>query len=425
MPDETLQNNTSTTEQQGATNVEAPAATQSTDSNQTSQQSAGESNAEQTIADAAKTEFQETGKVSFSAMQNRLKGVTTSPDEIKLKMADAAKKIDNEPEIESAQQQPKKIEQRTVQTPKPTSQPASIPNQQSQANAKQEQIFASRRQQLKDIGLQDTDLDRYTSMSNDAFKSVLGHLTENKKLKEEIETVKKNATSTAPLDSYSHPEGYTLDSQFKQVDRVANVARAVVNHWTEQLVKIQAGQEWQDIEYDDQGNLFLGKKYAADANAQNEVTRLYYKAMQADSQYSHQRDTFVQNFKQRHQSDIASVKALEDKFFPGYDDPNSDAYKKTKPLRDQAINLIPEAWRNHPVMSLAGKLVANNSLLYNSNKTLLDENTALKAEIATLKGKAAGNSQQPTKDEFVTTGSTNQRPQVSFSDMKARLAGHR
>ncbi len=391
-------------QQQQTDNAEASAT--SAESNSSTESQTEESNAADVANAAIGSALATEGKISFSAMRELAKG--GDKEAIEKKLTEQKKKLDEKnPEGEQATEV-------AATTEKKVETPAVV----SKVKTAQAQKLA----ELKELGVAESDIPAFMQMSSEAFAKVKPTILKAKQLEQQLAQVQKDSQRTAPIDSITHPEGYLLDSRYKTASAMSQKARSIKNHWIQQLEKIEAGEDWESLDMDPKtGEIFIVPGGKANVASAAQVKQLLNGAIEADYKYGKELETIVSSHKQQHTNDLGYIKQLEDKFFPNYDDENHDNYKKTIAVRNQAIEILPEGWRGHPLAKTYAKVVANNAIFFNQLTAANKQIAELQAKLKAAKP-ASGNSQQPAKDKFANSnGQQSGKPQISMKDFHVAL----
>ena len=260
-------------------------------------------------------------------------------------------------------------------------------------------------------GIDEGDVPEFKKMGNDAFAKMkpiyLRHkefTTKEQQYQAQITQLKNNGV---PQSYYQHPKAYVLSPQYGQIAKNTQLAQAIQEHWTQQLVNIRRGEPFVDLQQDAQGN--FSKAAPREATTQDEASVMGY-LTHAQQQYvslQSQQRQFEDRWSQQHNTDVQFIKSVGDQYFPGFDDPKHP----TSQVQKTILESLPESQRESLLAPLLAKTGASNMLLQNKIKELESENNQLKAKLG-LKGK-----QQPQPKVAVNGES---QSGVSFQAMRFR-----
>lgn len=196
-------------------------------------------------------------------------------------------------------------------------------------------------------------------MSNDAFNKIAPILKEHPQVRAELENLKKNAQTANVKQEpavWEHERAYTLTPDWEQLQNEASTASVLQSHWEEQLAKMEDGQDWEDLEQDDKGNLFKTKPKPNDARAKAYVMRNLL-GVQAHTEKIKERGIdLIKNHTGRYKADVATVEEATQNFFGVYFKPESSFSK----VIENTLKKFPASFRNSPVSKLFAGAVADN-----------------------------------------------------------------
>jgi hypothetical protein len=233
-------------------------------------------------------------------------------------------------------------------------------------------------------GLSEDEIPLFKSMSNDAFNRLKPLVLEHKAIKQRLSEVEANAV---PSSYFAHPEAVTLLPDYKRESNTVEFAKFESNYWADELAKIERGEEWQPLGWDDKAKRYV-KLDAQPASTEAKIQALTNlneaRAIMRESQGKLQH--LVNGHQQRHTQLVTQMQRAEHNFFPMYAKPENPH----QPLINQAINAIPAELRGSPLASWLGKAYAlityQNQRIANLNKQL-----SQKATVASNVAKAGPN----------------------------------
>ena len=228
------------------------------------------------------------------------------------------------------------------------------------------------------------DVDALKKLPNAAFNRLRDRFVESKKIKDELDTLKKEVSSRPkePTYLYEHPEGYMLQPEFTQLLTQEDNSNQIVNFYAEQLSKASEGEDFQFI--NEQGQVQtvkLNGRVNSRANSLLQIELNKYVQMQQQAKQA------VQQFQHRYKQGVATVgqqlKQLEDKFFPGFDE--AKLSPEDKATYDYAYQITPEPLRNSPQTRLLAKAYVEFARLSVTSTARIAE---LEKQLAALKPKS-------------------------------------
>ena len=255
------------------------------------------------------------------------------------------------------------------------------------------------------------DVEYFKKMGNATFARMKPIYLEHRKHQEivsakeqELTVLKSNAL---PTDYFSHPNGYLLDPSYGKLAQSEYLAREIANHWKQQLINVRTGKDWQDLKYDEKGQ--LSKTEAKPASPEDEAdilqqvtgTQMQWGKLQQDLQMH------TQSFHKKHKEDVAFIDSVAKQYFPDYEKPDHPTAK----IQQEILRGLPESFRNSPVSKLLKYSGAANALMKVQLRQMEDENKK-------LKGIKKDQQNAPPPSKSFLPGSTDVSPRVTFSDFQ-------
>lgn len=231
-----------------------------------------------------------------------------------------------------------------VKVTKPTEVPTQLP---------------SREVQLKELGIEPTKFEIFRKMSNDAFAETVSLIKAQKesqaKLTEYETKVKEfeNSKGKLPSSYYEHPEGYLLHPEVKKAVSENQMVQKELAHWEKQFQAIEAGEEWEDMDYDNKGNPVYKKMQS---NTQAKLAVLGY--IQNARGILNQNSQYLQNvstqWQQMHQQYVGTFASAADQYFPQYKGKADNQYINTM------NKLMTERGQGHnPLLPIFSRMYAS------------------------------------------------------------------
>lgn len=192
-------------------------------------------------------------------------------------------------------------------------------------------------------------------MSNPAFEFTTKLLKQNKELEQQ----------KGPATIFQHPQGYTLDPGFQQLQQQGNLAKYELGYWQDALKKMAAGEEWQMISGYKNGEPVFETALRKPTSQDQEYARLAAsQCMQIMNQSQQQLQGYVGQYQQKIQQDTAAMQAERAKRFGWVAKPEmledelelDGGKRKMKDVRNDIINLLPPYHRNSPLADLVADM---------------------------------------------------------------------
>lgn len=228
----------------------------------------------------------------------------------------------------------------------------------------------------------------FQKMSNDAFARLKPMFLEHRAQKDLIESQKRDLEAARkgqvniPENWYDNPNAFTLLPEAQTLEADFATANAIERHWNEQLMKIESGEDWQDLDFDPKtGRLVKGAPQPANTAAKVSVLGNWQMAKDqvkdVQASYIKLRDSF----KERHTTIVNSFNERVDHYLPMFKDKEHAFTKQLAP----ALDLFPKAYQNHPVTVACAKLMIVNQSLMQYVKQLETEKSKTVAKSADIK----------------------------------------
>jgi hypothetical protein len=218
-------------------------------------------------------------------------------------------------------------------------------------------------------GLTDDEVKIFKGMSNDAYKALFPKYQAFKEVeakRKELEEREVKIKTAEPKSVYDHERAYELAPAFQEKARVVQVMDFETNYWKEQYAKCEAGEDWQPLETDAQGNYVAGKAQPANPQAKSHLLSKLTLATQYGAQARQELQQVALHYSSRRQELAQGIKSYEKKYFPYFEDLASPHQATIK----QVLNAIPEEFRDHPLSPFLAKAMTCIQILNNNNQAL-------------------------------------------------------
>lgn len=199
-------------------------------------------------------------------------------------------------------------------------------------------------------------------------------IEDNLKTKEETYTKKIKELEVGkqilPESYYENENAFVLSPEFNNLQTYVQTAKAVENHWSEQLNLFKQGKNWTTLINDPKtGELVLGEEREYDAADEVYLLRQLNGASQQTSQWQGEATKFISGYKEKHQDYINTIKANQEKMLPVFKDKESIEYKTYEAIKPQV-----EKWginKNNPAFDFLAQAVALNLVFRDALTSLL------------------------------------------------------
>jgi len=183
----------------------------------------------------------------------------------------------------------------------------------------------------------------FRKMGNESFNHVKEIIKQQRVTEGELATLKKapQQSNTLPASYYEHEDGYTLHPEVRKAQATAQQANYELQHWQQQFMKIEAGDDWQDLDIDAKGQ-YVTKEMQSSSQAKLAVLGYLQQAKQILGEQSQYVNNVKSNWKQYHQQYVNGFKQAEDSYFPQYvksaDNPYINTMHKLLAEKGQGTN---------------------------------------------------------------------------------------
>src|SRR3990167_119165 len=155
----------------------------------------------------------------------------------------------------------------------------------------------------------DTDVPYLKKLPNGIFNHVAPLF---KKIYEQESKVKAYEDAKAgiiPESWYDSEDAYTLSPEYRKVVQGYQSAAFEISHWEQQLMKIEAGQPWQNISLDEKGQYRLSEPLEATPQIKMMMQKQLNKVLRQQDKYQAK----AEEIQERHKTKHAEVNSYYDK----------------------------------------------------------------------------------------------------------------
>lgn len=245
-------------------------------------------------------------------------------------------------------------------------------------------------------GLSDEEKEIFSKMGNKAYEKLRPLYDAYKKhgdfgqLNEKLSKAEQRALEAEKQRWRDHPEAYKLSDEYNQANELLGSARAVADHWQQQLAAIDAGsKEVTMLTFDKSGNI-VGQKVPVTAATRADLTR---RQMQSLTDIA-EAEKVVGDIKTQHSTWWKQHDGALTELFDKYYKPHSESLK---PYLDK-LNFFPQRFAN----SLEGRLTLHALA---ANMSMMQQLAAKRAETQiTAARSATTKSSGPTQADIKQNG---------------------
>jgi hypothetical protein len=212
-------------------------------------------------------------------------------------------------------------------------------------------------------------------MSSPAYKEFVKYVQENKALKAD-KTIKSE--NGLPVSYFEHPDSYILSPEFNQATQVIRQADSVLAHWEAQKRKIAEGEDWQDLDVDENGKIVLGRVHPASEEAKFKIGQYIQHVSSKKLEAQRYAGEIKQTFAAKTQQTTKWLREQEDIHMPMFKDEKSPLWADANEVYKQ----LPSELKHSPLASTLAKTVAVNRASIGYNKMLMQKVADLESRLA-------------------------------------------
>jgi hypothetical protein len=247
-------------------------------------------------------------------------------------------------------------------------------------------------------GFSDAEVTILKNMSVQSRDHVTKLMKENKEL-----------AKTKDGQFMQHPNAYTLDPQYSQLQEDVFYYNKETEYWQEQLAKVKNGDTWQPIKgWTKDGQPVAGEATPASAVAEEQIRLMMNRCYTATEAKQNELKQFAGNYKQRLTTDTKAINEERARRFGWVADPKileatveiePGLVKTVKQVREDLISLFPPYMRNTQGVEVAADLFAALQIFG-------EENRALKAgkQVAEIKAEEVTRAEPTSRNSLVEGG---------------------
>lgn len=232
-------------------------------------------------------------------------------------------------------------------------------------------------------GLNEDERKMFQNMSAQAYAKLRPIYDESKKLKErEAEIAKREeaAKNALPKGIFDNERAFILTEQYREASDAVAQLQFESDYWTQQLEKIEAGEDWQPLMQDAQGKYFSGQAQKADVKSKALVTRNIALAAQLSANAQGRVSELQANYTGRRAALVNGIKTFEQKMFPFF-----EGEHQHKAQLQELIQAIPDEFRDHPLAGGYAKAMLAVKILNANNQALARQRQVANAAASDVK----------------------------------------
>lgn len=217
----------------------------------------------------------------------------------------------------------------------------------------------SRKQVLDQLGIPVETQSLFQQMSNQAFEHVVNTIKENKTSKAKVDelttalTEARKGQVNLPPSYAEHPQAFVLHPKFADAYQNFNTVSSEEQHWQQQLISIEKGGKWIDLNVDAKGNI-VTTEMEPSVEAKYQVQQYFENARALKARYGSQMQQIQGEFTHKHTELKNFIQQREDQFFPHLKDP--EVAGKNKYYTGLMNVLKGRGLESNPLASLTSKM---------------------------------------------------------------------
>lgn len=209
-------------------------------------------------------------------------------------------------------------------------------------------------------------------------------VTKANKSKELEETLKKRPT----VPSYQHesPDAYRISPEYRKLEEDAQYGEFEVNHWQEQILRIEQGLPWNRLDYDANGRptfsaVPVPENGKIDVESKARINAHLMALAPNVAQIKANVNQFRQNYQASAKASSDLLEEISQRIFPTLKDLDKVTPEEKKWI-EQTRQVIPDVFHGHPIVE---KVLTRMAVFAQRQKNrlikVMQENTALKAQL--------------------------------------------
>lgn len=201
-------------------------------------------------------------------------------------------------------------------------------------------------------GLDPDEIPIFKKMGNEAFAYLKPKWLESKKAREDHTKLQADYENASKTSFYEHENAYQLTPEFREYAGNIQLVDREIQHWENQLARIEAGETWIPIILDAKGDPAIGNETPASPQARAQVTRMMQNAQIMRGKMVDKLDNLRTDYTTQHKSYLNQMTAVEDKIFAGTDRKVLDQAMQTK------LSIFPRYLHGRAEVKIIAKLLA-------------------------------------------------------------------
>ena len=209
-------------------------------------------------------------------------------------------------------------------------------------------------------------------------------VTKANKSKELEETLKKRPT----VPSYQHesPDAYRISPEYRKLEEDAQYGDFEVNHWQEQILRIEQGLPWSRLNYDANGRptfseVPVPENGKIDVESKARINAHLMALAPNVAQIKAKVNQFRENYQASAKASSDLLEEISQRIFPTLKDLDKVTPEEKKWI-EQTRQVIPDVFHGHPIVE---KVLTRMAVFAQRQKNrlikVIQENAALKAQL--------------------------------------------
>ena len=198
-------------------------------------------------------------------------------------------------------------------------------------------------------GLDDEEKKMFIRMPRASYERLYPLYLKSRDYDKSYGELQKKYDEQSKFHLYEAPDAYKITPEYNELANTVDRLSGEAMHWRDQLIAIEAGQNWTDLELDQNTGRYTEYTKTPSPAAKAEVLAKLTHAYQLQREYTGKRQQYEQQFSQQHQNYLKSLQEVENKIFSV-----SDKDKLNK-LAEQSLEMFPAYVRNKPEVRMLAK----------------------------------------------------------------------
>lgn len=200
---------------------------------------------------------------------------------------------------------------------------------------------------------------------------------EKKSLTDKIAAL-ESGKQILPESYYENPNAFVLSPEFGKLQHNAQLSKQVEDHWTEQLRKMEKGENWIPLTNDSKtGEIVYDEEREYSSDDKVYVLRQLTGASQQVAKFNFELERFVSGFNETHKTYVSKIKETEKTMLPVFENKETIEYKTYEAIKPKV-----EQWgirKDNPAFDFLTKAIALNIIFRDALVSMLSEQQKTKS----------------------------------------------